>query len=224
MRRHSFWKVCILTALAFVAGCGGGNSNANADKEVPTEQLKIRRFSAEELPIGDYLPRTLDGGRLKLAEPKGWITRLPDGIKLAQFGRDEKMPYSYIIVTSEVPPSDEFSTVTEETVQQFAKSLEDELKAANRVPFERVRPMMLGDVACARYVTLGRMGSVKLERQFVVTQAAGRRYIVELRVRPDEILEDRDYAYAVVASMQFLKSSSGGETPTEIKPDQDSSE
>jgi hypothetical protein len=94
---------------------------------------------------------------------------------------------------------DTFADVTEENIVAFADAVQDTL----REPLESALPMQIGPHFFARYVKSARVGGQQIEVQVLHTVRGGRMFTVELRVAPDEIKKDRDYAYAVAAGLKF---------------------
>ena len=73
---------------------------------------------------------------------------------------------------------------------------------------EKVDPVTLGDVACARYAIKKKYAhkgkNFTGEREVIKVLRGGRLYTIILDVLPNQLPEYRGDAYAVVAGMEFL--------------------
>lgn len=216
--RLDFWRAgaYLVLVLAVCLGCGGGEEPSKSDArntsdETPAEAPAdgaIKKISTSKLPpLGDALP-ALDGGRVdQLAPPKGWDLLPRDNKYVARFATKKTNPNDLprILVTVE-PASDFTDDVTGDNVAEFAQSLADDKKY-----LESPKPMLIGDNAYARYVTQAKKGSRTVERQFLETVFDGRRYAVVLEVFAEDLLKNRDLAYAVAAGIKYT--APGGSTP-----------
>jgi hypothetical protein len=94
----------------------------------------------------------------------------------------------------------------------------DESLQGNEDVLERPQPMLLGGAPWVRHVEEARMGNAKAEKQILQRVVNGKLYTVELQVYSRKILESRDQAYAVAASMKFSADASSersSEAPAE---------
>ncbi len=236
MTRRLSMLVSWLAILFTVVGCGGGNgsgtsSNGGGKTGADSGQAGVKEYSADQLPIGDYLPLPLDGGRVEIAAPKAWQIPPRRSDVLAWFKKQMNAKVPTIIVSAEEAKGTEFDPVTRENVRDFAQAVAAELKQAEKKLIEEVLPVILGDTACARYVTGGHLRSTGtyVEQQFLVTQANGRRYTIELQVLRNRLVEDtddRDAAYAVAAGLKFLAKapSDGVGAPPDDQPEKKTDE
>lgn len=218
-----FYRLIFLLLFA-LSGCGGDAASTPAispslthsESAPPTTSsasaapaaavLEIHQVSADNLPIGDYLP-PLDGGRVEVPIPSGW-TPLPRESKyLARFFKNDKNGLPRIEITAEDKSYGDIDTVSDANVIQFATAVAEDLKSQGKKLLEPVLPMMLGPTSCARYVVKVELvmpqGSVIAERQTLIARHNGRTYNIQLLVLPNKLLTDRDAAYAICAGMKF---------------------
>lgn len=189
---------------------GGSNGSDSADSN-PKLVKSIKRYSLAELKAkpGDYMP-PLDNGRIEIAPPEGWDWKRPGSPYLTGFcekgGSINNLPR--ILIKAEDNSFAGFENVTEENVVDFAIAVAQQL--GDEKLLAPVEPMVLGDIACARYVKLGRMNNAAVGEQVTLTVANGRLYTVRLEAIEHQFQTYRDQGYAVVAGLKIIKS---GETP-----------
>ena len=100
----------------------------------------------------------------------------------------------------------DLETVTSVNVEQFAKLVAAELSDVEFI--EKVVPMLIGETACARYVSFVGLESAKgittiAERQRLMVLHNGRLYTIDLLVNQNTLKQSRNAAYAVCASLDF---------------------
>jgi hypothetical protein len=165
---------------------------------------EIRKLSAAELPIGDYLP-PLDNGRIEIPIPKGWSPMPRDSKYVARFFKDDKNGLPRIEILADDKSYGGIATVTATNASVFAKAVAQDL--GEKRLLEPVLAMEIGSTPCARYVMKVELkmpqGSVVAERQSLVTVHEGRAYTIQLLVLPNSLLADRDAAYAICAGAKF---------------------
>ena len=210
MKRDTFCFVACLFAAATFTGCEETKDNGKSSQGPPArKEYKKGDLNAE---LADYLGVSLDGGRVEIAPPKDWY-RPPRGTEtppqIAVFPKTKSSSVPAIIIVAE-DDTTEIKTVTKENLDDFVDRVTEELK--DKELEEQVRPMIIVGRPCARYVRLGSLKKTTVERQFLVTVVAGRRFTVELRVHKGMIKKDRDAAYAVLGGMRFLEETSGANT------------
>jgi hypothetical protein len=201
----------ILVMVLPLAGCGGGGGGpATPDASAPA----VKSVAANRLEWGDPLP-PLDDGRVILSAPKDWAVLPRRRGYLTQFYRDKtqqvRVPRIWVTVEESTLP--EIRTVDADNLEQFAQLVAQRLKDNGTKLVEPVRPMMIGDTPCARYVLLttfssterGQTQKLTAERQILEVLAGGRLYTIDLHVPPRKMLDYRDAGYAVAASMSFPK-------------------
>jgi hypothetical protein len=223
----------VLALLAVLYGCSGAP---------PVDRFKIK---VAEDGKGYTFKTTdplmpLDNGRLRLAGPLGW-ERLSGGFShLVRFEQGTDSGYPKIEISVEESPAtpyDEFDSITKDNVVAFAKKIDTKIFTGEHPgvlasdAFEPPRPMIIGGVACVRYVLPAkvRRGAVvyDIERQYLETIHNRRLYRIELSVIEDKILNFRDASYSVLASIEFLdtgEEDSGAEGASDAGVDDDSSE
>jgi hypothetical protein len=206
-------------------GCGAETSAPPSSDNVV---LETKRVSADSLPIGGHMP-PMDEQRVVLAPPRDWYAAPRRRGYVVQFyldkTRQSRIPR--IWVTAEDSPYDALQTVDLENLDRFVQLVAERLENEGIELLEPVRPMVLGDNPCARYVRLtefvwkseGRKRRITAERQILELLVNGRLYTVDLHVPSRRMLEYRDAGYAVAASMQFPQMSAGGDA-SGGKPDE----
>ena len=168
--------------------------------------------------LSDYLP-VLDEGRVEIAPPVGWNV-LPRGRNfLARFYKTNRNGLPRIEVKVEDRQIGDFTTVTADDVEAFARAAAAELEQQGKSPVEPVIPMLVGDVPCARYVTALKLkmgdATIPAERQRLLVQHGARLYTIDLSVLPGTVAQSRDAAYAICGGMRFV----GGESLPPVEED-----
>ncbi len=194
--------------------------------------LTIREVSRESLQLEDVLsdPFVVEPGKLEIASPLKWGLAPRSSNYVARFSYDRtrrtRLPRIWITAT----PADgsEIETVTADNVIAYAEQLANQLKNDSKGPLlESVKPMIIADRPCARYVRKtrfifkdgGNERAVVAERQILQTIVQGRQFSVELHVLPGEIRQFRDISYAVLAGINFLQEADPVEsTPDKVPP------
>ena len=214
--RFSYFVVLLLLA-TLSSGCGGKNDGDSQQGKNGAQQTK--RVAREQLPgLGTEMTK-LDGGRVTLSPPENWYVSEPNAKYVARFSLFKKGESSLplVVVTAEDSPFAKLNNLTEPDLDAFARHMSELVNQRGKV-LERVRPMVIGNVPCIRYVKAAnfvfrtpKMEKIEGEQQMLQTLQGGRLYTIELRVRKDTIRTHRDAAYAVLASMKF------GEGDPEVK-------
>jgi len=198
----------LILALMMVTSLGCGSKRNGAGPAAAVKRVKVSVLPA----LGDPLAG-LDNGRVTISPPANWFVFTEDTAKyIAKFSLFKRgdSPLPLIVVTVEDSPFAELKTVTEESLEDFAVAMAEIKKEKGEQLFEKIRPMMIGEVPCIRYVKkanfkfhVPRMQIIRGERQMIQMLANGRLYTVDLRLREETITKYRDQAYAVVAGMKF---------------------
>ena len=172
--------------------------------------LGLKRVDLEGLPpLAPQLGAALDDGRIRIAGPEGWRLQPRSQEYLALFLEDPQDRFPRILITHEEGDPGAFQTLTEDNVDAFAKSLAEQLDEAER-DVREIRPMIIGERPCVRYVIFGKTNLHKVETQHLTTVVDGRIYRVDLtdyRQTTEEeppIKKHRDHAYAVMAGLDFI--------------------
>jgi len=227
--------VCGLVAISLTVGCGRSPStvpNASGVKlpldgpvatsnptspDSPamnpatsgiTSQV-VHKIPIEKLEIGDYMPRLDDGdgGYVEIATPEGWVPIPRNSDYLMRFHEPKRKGLPRIELKVETRSYGDLVTVTSENVEQFAKLVAAELSDVEFI-IENVVPMLIGETACARYVSFVRLESTAgittvAERQRLMVLHNGRLYTIDLLVNQNTLRQSRNAAYAVCAGLRF---------------------
>lgn len=188
----------------------GAQSQQQSEVKQPSASPEVFKYSLEELSqIGGYLP-VLDEGRLQVAPPVDWhmASRSKDYVARFLFDQNRRLALPRITVEVAEAEATDPRNLTKENlvahVEALTSRIDDKLRQAVQ---ESMRPMMLGDVPCVRYVVpkAFRQGDRTLrgEREVLQTIRDGRVYTVSLDVNASMLLEFRADVYAVVATMKF---------------------
>lgn len=201
----------LLLGVPLCIGCGGSADDAPAptgetsSSTAAEDGTAIKRVEASKLPpLGNPLP-PLDQGRVtNLSPPKGWEPLPRDSKHLAKFAINKTNPNDLPRILVTVEDSADFTDdVTADNVVQFA---EQRAGDASKKFVEPPKALIIGDNAYARYVTQAKKASRTVERQVLETVFDGRRYAITLEVFSEQLLKNRDLAYAVAAGVQFTAS------------------
>lgn len=200
---------CLLTASLFAYGCGGS-------KETAPAATGPKAVSTSELPkLGDPLP-VLDDGAIEIAPPEGWHIPGRSSKFVARFQEAASSLYPTIIITAD---DYDFPDVTADNVDKLAQ------KIGSEESLPQVKSIQVGDFVGVTYrrraVEKDSINKI-LERYFLETVVAGRKYRFELRTREGLLKQTQPYLLAVVQGTKFLKAqpepAAVVEKPTEDKP------
>lgn len=185
----------LATFCLMAVGCGGPQQPA-ANQAAPAATPV---GSDAQIELGDPIPM-LDDGRIEAAPPKGWTVPSRDNRFVVRFQETTESLYPTIIVTAEDYPA--IPDVTRQNVAEFAAKLQadESLKTA--------KPVQVGSLVGVMYRKRGvEKGSINkiLERLFLATAVAGRKYSLELRTREGTLPETQPYLLAVARGIKFLK-------------------
>lgn len=190
--------------------------------EQPTKKTKaptvsiseIIRVDATKLTVDAYLP-PLDDGRIEVASPTGWRPMPRDSKYLVRFYKQDRNSLPRLSVTVEEEAVGGISDATEENITDVVRVLGEELAAKETALVEPVVPMVIGGIPCARYVSNLKLklatNTILAERQTLVVVRGGRRYVIDLLVLPNRLLQGKDAAYAVCAGLRFLEAAASPE-------------
>jgi hypothetical protein len=215
----------LLAAVLLPSGCGRAPDApapaAPPAPEDPPAPQSPPSAGAVALPkLADPLP-LLDEGRVEVSPPKGWEVPSRSSKYLALFQQDRGSKYPAIILTGE---DYDFPDVTAENAGELAAKLAAELSVAS------VEPTSVGSFVGVTYRKRSRERdslSKIVDRLFLETVVAGRKYRLELRTREDSGKEAEPHLEAVARGVKFLAarseaSSAAAEAPSdesERKPD-----
>ncbi len=195
--------------------------------------LTIRVVSRESLDLDQVLsdPFTVEPGQLAIASPVNWglAPRSSRYVARFYFYKNRRTRLPRIWITSTPVDGSGIETVTHDNVIKYATTLATQFEKESKAGLlESVKPMVIADRACARYVLKTRFifkdgnneRAVVAERQVLQTIIQGRQFIVELHVLPGELRKFRDISYAVLAAIDMLQESEPLTEPlTEPLPD-----
>jgi hypothetical protein len=215
--------VCLVVPLAFAAGCG--NSPQAPVAEQPTTVVNVQRLPGLDDPMAP-----LDEGRIQVARPKGWHTPSRSSKWIVRFTPSSQFSYPSIIVTAE--DYEPVFHVTKQDVDRFAEQIAAALKQDPKTArlTQPVRPVEVGPFVGISYQKRGKATyeykKIVLERLFLETVVAGRKYGFELRTRTGTVEKFRPYLLAVAAGARFLQAETAQSpekepgAPPEAKPEQ----
>jgi hypothetical protein len=184
----------LLVAPVLLIGCGGPQGPPAAET------------AAEPAALGDYLP-PLDGGRIEVAPPLGWTVPPRNSKYLVRFTQSRQSSYPSLIIVAE--DYDGLFNVSEQNVDTFAKQMDARWdgSGASAKPSCRAAPFSIGSFVGVTYRRRGRAPAdfkkIIVDRLFLDTVVAGRRYTIELRTRQGAVNQYRPYLLAVAKGVKF---------------------
>ena len=205
---------CLLSAcLPFICGC------QEPDKPTPPEEPAVPKEASVvdvlELPgLDEYLGPKLDGDRLQVPSPKGWYIHPRSSKYVKRFQPSVGQMYPGIIVTA--TDFAEFENVSPENIDDFAQRVTESLEAeglAEKLVLA-VAPINVGPISGVSYRRRGKSDGKIMERLFIETVSAGRKYSFELRARTGTLSENRPYLMAVVSGTKFTEPVAEPHMPT----------
>lgn len=221
-----------ISYLCLLIGCQsetGKTTTTSAIADKPAAQVTPKKTtirSRESLNLDETLSDAIEvePKKLKIASPKewGWASRSSDYVARFYLDKTRRTRLPRIWITSENLSQPKIETVTPDNVIEYASQVASRLKSeSDKKLLESVKPMIIGDRPCARYVRKTRYtfrngnkkSTLVVERQVLQTIVAGRQFTVELHVLPGDIEQFRDLAYAVLAGMTFLPESDAAGKP-----------
>jgi len=222
--------------LVLVAGCGkepAVQPELPANSTTAAETTPADVAGTDEIPsyalddlseLGSYLP-PLDDDRLRIAPPAGWHVESRSRDHLARFVRDKtrRVPLPMITVLVEDADFEDLRDLNADNHLEFADFVEDGLEESTREALaEPVGPLILGDVRIVRYVVKKTFERNKkkfaADREVIKTLKRGRVYTVLLDVYPNQLVEFRADAYAVVGGMQLHTPTEAGDASVGTNP------
>ncbi len=233
---RSLFPLTLVAAMFALAGCGSSSPPADVSQgkwaqssETTTTAAAAAKPAIEVVdttklkPLGEELA-PLDDGRVTLAPPADWVLgpRNKDRLALFQLAPDDAYP-SIVLMVSEVQDA---VTLSSENVDAFAAELQSQLDAemaAKKFELgEPVKAVQIGDFLGVTYMRTAKAKNTRLERCFLETVHAGRRYQLEMRTRAGSLHRFRPYLYAVAQGMKFGTASGTAEpaatAPAETTP------
>lgn len=214
----SYWRgIGLLLLLAWAApfGCGAQRSPQPSGAQAVGSGPTI--ISLEGLPALDPPLGPLDDGRVMVSPLNNWYIPVRDSQYVIRFRLAQDIAYPTILVTaSDYEPIFDLSP---ENVEQFAKQVADEMagQGASAGLVAAVAPILIGQRPAVAYQRRGKSGKQIVERYFLETVAAGRRYSLELRALQGTLDKFQPYAWALLSGMEFLDKQ-GPATPQQPQP------
>ena len=155
---------------------------------------------AAKLPeLADPLP-PLDGNRIEVSPPAGWQVPSRSSKWIARFKQRDDSSYPTILLTA-VDYPDLPDVSAEADLKKFAALVAE----AEKVP--EARPVEIGRFVGVAYRKLGKEpGTISsvVERFFLSTVVAGRKYTLELQTREGTLSTTRPNLMAVAKGIKFL--------------------
>jgi len=213
---------CAVVLPALVLGCD------RSEKAPVLEQSEPAAAKLERLPeLGDPIG-PLDKGRIEVAPPKGWHVPLRDPNWIARFTALQGGSYPSIFLTAE--DYGDVRDVSQANVDAFARQLSAALSADEKTAklARGIEPVKIGSLVGISYLRRGktqdRFKEIVLERLFVETVVAGRKYKLELRTRAGTLDEFRPCLLAVAGGMKFFETAKAVGTGGESDADESGSD
>jgi hypothetical protein len=194
---------CLLSAcLLSICGCQEPEKPTPPEEPIVPKEASV--VDVRELPkLDEYLGPKLDGDRLQIPSPEGWCIRPRSSKYIKRFQPSVGQMYPSIIVTA--TDFEEFENVSPENIDDFAQRVTESLEAeglADKLVLA-VAPIKVGPVSGVSYRRRGKSDGKIMERLFIETVSAGRKYSFELRARTGTLSEYRPYLMAVVCGTKF---------------------
>lgn len=214
--RHLVWLVVPIGALP---GCGDSLKPPQSDEQAGPAEVKLRTLPK----LGDYLP-PLDGNRIQVAPPRDWYLPPRSSKWIARFQISQRAGYPKIVIQAE--DYDGIFKVSEENVGQFARQIAAEYEADGSTAklASPVEPIKVGQFCGVDYVRRAKSGNMVVDRLFMETVVAGRKYSIELRAVQGTVRKFRPHLLAVAGGIKFLKAAAEPEEEGAEDVDQSESE
>ena len=195
MKRRFFSSLLYLVALpTLMSGCG-------RPEQAPVVKQAEKPVELGKLPnLGDSIG-PLDNGRIMAAPPENWTVPSRKTGFVVRFVESDRLMYPKIHVTA----TDYENTIN---VDEFARQVADALQEDEKVTklTEPVTPVEIGRLVGVTHARRAKdpKGRV-VERAFIETVVAGRKYTVELQARRGTLRTYRPHLHAVAGGIEFLE-------------------
>ena len=205
-------SLLICAAATLWSGC---SKPRKAPVSTRSTSVEIGELPALGAPMGP-----LDDGRIRVAPPEDWSIPPRSSQWIVRFKESDNLKYPSILITAE--DYENVFNVTRANVGEFARQISDALTEDNTTArlSENIEPVEIGDLMYIAYQRRAKVTSagksVVLDRLFLETVAAGRKYTIELRTRTGTIDKYRPYVHAVAGGIEFL--AANPEPPDADKP------
>ena len=192
--------LCLMVPLGLLSGCG------DAQQAAPQSRSTGVVVDTKDLPdLGPGIG-PLDEGRIEVAPPQDWYVPSRSSKFVIRFQADQTSTYPTIIVTAE--DFEQVLDVSKKNVGDFVKALKKAGTAKNVAPIE------IGSFAGATYRRKDKakydFKMISVDRLFVETVVAGRKYSFELRAREGSAEKYAPDLYAVARGIKVLEAPGQG--------------
>ena len=199
--------LCVL--LATILGCGSPSPEPVA---APSTETKTVTLPDLDQPLGP-----LDGNRINVPPPKGWQVAPRSSSCLVRFKASPTLSYPSILVTAE--DYQEMATVSGDNVGEFATQVAATMDDDPAKLAVDVTPTTVGRRSYVTYQRLAKVKQAVLERMFLDTVVAGRKYQFELRTLKGTLGKFEPYLLAVAGGTEYLADSApAAPGPAEAAP------
>ena len=190
------------------AGPGHPSDSPNQDDEAPppapvSKQLQI--VNVDQLPGLDDSIGPLDDGHIKISPPKGWYPLSRSRKWIVHLKMSRVMNYPRIGVTAE--DYENVFNVSEANAGEFAEQIATTLGRSGQAAklAGPVGPIKIGRFVGITYQRRAKVGKNYVDRLFVETVVAGRKYAIELWALRGTLKRYRPYLMATAAGIEFLE-------------------
>ena len=166
----------------------------------------IRIVDTRQLPRLDDPIRPLDDGRFKISPPEGWYVLWRSRKWMVQFKMSRAVSYPRIGVTAE--DYENIFNVSQDNAGEFAEQIATALQQSGEAArlVEAVAPIKIGPFVGVTYQRRAKVGKNFVDRLFVETVVAGRKYSIELWALRGTLKKFRPYLMATAAGIDFPES------------------
>jgi hypothetical protein len=195
------FRIVWLVGLAALGGCTSSSGTAPAGGSGAAEAIRLREVPESQLPpLAD--PSPTSDPAVEVAGPQAWkrLPRRDDQYLIGWYGGSNPNVLPRIFVRAE-DWTGQAEDTTGENLKELAAEIDRSLRSKKDQVLERPQAMLLGGEPWVRYVKAARLGNAQAETQVLQRVIGGRLFTVELQIYPGKILESRDQAYAVAASL-----------------------
>jgi len=201
-------------------GCeqlGGEKAGKSASRRSSRGGTNEHSLADLQSKIGDYMP-PLEGGKLEIAAPRGWVFSRAGKEYLVGFHEKDSSLNNLprILVSAEDSPFPGITNVDDSNISDLVAKVSTSL--AGKELKEPVAPVTLGNNYCARFVVFAKKGNAVVAQQTLKTVAGGRLYTIRLDVHAPQFSRFEQAAYAVVASMKFSGTATSSPPPEVDEP------
>ena len=210
--------LCMLS-LCLAIGCGGSDEDQTSSSPDKTgdDKGKLEVVDVKDLPkTTDLLPE-MDGDRIRIGGPAGWLQmpRSGSGAYVCGFKLGKASALPQMLLIGEPAEGADFQNADKDNVEAFTavieKYLDDKYEKKSKKIKKEMQVVLLGDRPWAAIVRPAVYKNVPAERLYLMTVGSGKLYTIKLEVFVGGMAKLHKVAYASAASMEFL-------TPTAAEP------